>query len=338
MILDLKRFVAAEGPYWSELEQLLDGLDRRSDAPPTLDQVRRLHYLYERACAGLVRLGGISSERAVRQNLEQLVARAYAQINLGQRRPPLKRAALWLWRDFPAAVRRRRVAGLVITAAMFLGALLGGFAAGTDREFGLQTIVPAQFSHLLGDPSERVREEESEDPNLTSGDKANFSAALMANNIRVSLLAFALGATFGIGTLIVEFYNGVILGLVVVDYIQAGEGVFLVAWLLPHGSIEIPAILIAGQAGLCLGATLLFPRERLSLGERLAEVRDDLLALLGGCAVLLVWAGLVEAFFSQYHAPILPYWLKIAFGTAQLGAFVFFLCYAGRSRPQSRRR
>ncbi len=335
MILDLNRFVASEGPYWTELEKLLEALEHHSDTKPSIEQARRLHYLYERACAGLVRLGEFSSERAVRQNLEQLVARAFAQINLGQRRPPLRRALLWIARDFPAAVRRRRWCGIIVVTAFLVGSLLGGFAVGIDREFALQTIVPAQFSHLLGDPSERVREEESGDPGLQAGDKLNFSAALMANNIRVSLLAFALGATFGLGTLIVEFYNGVILGLVVVDYIRAGEGVFLVAWLLPHGSIEIPAILIAGQAGLCLGATLLFPRDRLSLGERLREVRDDLLALLGGCAALLVWAAVVEAFFSQYHAPILPYWLKIAFGAAQLAALIFFLFFAGRDRPQA---
>ena len=32
------------------------------------------------------------------------------------------------------------------------------------------------------------------------------------------------------------------------DYILAGESVFLLGWLLPHGAIEIPAILLAGQA------------------------------------------------------------------------------------------
>jgi hypothetical protein len=33
---------------------------------------------------------------------------------------------------------------------------------------------------------------------------------------------------------------------------------------------------------------------------------------------MLVWAGLVEAFFSQYHAPVLPYELKIGFGVLEL--------------------
>ena len=48
------------------------------------------------------------------------------------------------------------------------------------------------------------------------------------------------------------FYNGVILGAVAVDYVRAGETKFLLGWLMPHGVIEIPAILIAGQAGFML--------------------------------------------------------------------------------------
>jgi len=46
--------------------------------------------------------------------------------------------------------------------------------------------------------------------------------------------------TCGLGTIILLFYNGVILGAVVVDYILAGQATFLLGWLLPHGSFEIP--------------------------------------------------------------------------------------------------
>jgi hypothetical protein len=42
-----------------------------------------------------------------------------------------------------------------------------------------------------------------------------------------------------------------------------------------------------------------------------------------------VWAGLVEAFFSQYHAPIIPYEAKIAFGVVELGLLGLFLSRSG---------
>ena len=49
------------------------------------------------------------------------------------------------------------------------------------------------------------------------------------------------------------------------------------------------------------------------------------MTLIGGVAVMLVWAGIVESFFSQYHQPVVPYWLKIAFGCVEFAALVWFL-------------
>ena len=79
----------------------------------------------------------------------------------------------------------------------------------------------------------------------------------MTHNTEVSIFTLALGMTWGVGTIIMLFYNGVILGAVAVDYIRAGETKFLLGWLMPHGVVEIPAILIAGQAGLLLASALI---------------------------------------------------------------------------------
>ena len=162
------------------------------------------------------------------------------------------------------------------------------------------------------------------------GGKSNFSAQLMTHNTKVAILTLALGMTFGIGTGIFLFYNGVILGAVIVDYILAGETVFLTGWLLPHGSVEIPAILLAGQGGLLLGRTLLFAQGRMSLGERLRSIRGDLVLIISGVAVMLIWAGLIESFFSQYHEPVLPYGLKIGFGVLQLIGVCAYFVFMGR--------
>ena len=44
---------------------------------------------------------------------------------------------------------------------------------------------------------------------------------------------------------------------------------------------------------------------------------------------MLVWAGIIEAFFSQYHEPVLPHEIKIAFGSIELLALIYFLARAG---------
>ena len=151
----------------------------------------------------------------------------------------------------------------------------------------------------------------------------------MTHNIRVSLLTLGMGMTAGAGTVLLLFYNGVILGAVAVDYMIAGQTKFLLGWLLPHGVIEIPAILIAGQAGLVLAKALIGWGERSTMPARLRAIGPDLVTLIGGVAVMLVWAGFIEAFLSQYHQPVIPYSAKIAFGTVELVLLVLFLAKAG---------
>ena len=107
--------------------------------------------------------------------------------------------------------------------------------------------------------------------------------------------------TWGVGTIIVLFYNGIILGAIVLDYMRAGQTLFLLGWLLPHGAVEIPAILIAGQAGLVLARALIGWGKRTPLRARLRTIGADLVTLTCGAALLLIWAGIVEAFLSQYH-------------------------------------
>jgi uncharacterized membrane protein SpoIIM required for sporulation len=105
---------------------------------------------------------------------------------------------------------------------------------------------------------------------------------------------------------------------------------FLLGWLMPHGVIEIPAILIAGQAGLVLANALVGWGRRERLAQRFRASAPDLVTLICGVAVMLVWAGFIEAFLSQYHEPVIPYIAKIAFGTIELAMLVLFLARSGK--------
>jgi protein-S-isoprenylcysteine O-methyltransferase Ste14 len=72
------------------------------------------------------------------------------------------------------------------------------------------------------------------------------------------------------------------------------------------------------------------------LRTRFRKIAPDLAHLAGGMAVLLVWAGIIESFFSQYHAPILPYSVKIAFGVVEIAALAWFLYFCGREKEEVR--
>lgn len=326
MIINLERFLETERPYWDELAAVLDRLEKDAAHTLTVEQAERFHYLYQRVSSDLAGLASFPSEPRLRQMLESLVARAYAEIHETRAHRGRFRPVVWLTREFPATFRRHLGAFAVLAAAVFLGVAFGSFVI-HDNEDLKRVLLP--FGHLQGSPEERVAHEE-EGPSRIRGRESEFAGYLMTHNIQVAILSLAMGVFMGVGTLVVQFYNGVILGAVALDYIQAGQLKFLAGWILPHGVIEIPAFMIAGQAGLVLGWAIIGWGNSLPLRRRLRAIRPDLLNLMLGTALLLVWAGVIEAFFSQYHEPVLPYTLKIIFGLVELTLLVAYLTLAGR--------
>ena len=328
MILDLARFLKTERPYWEELNELLDRIDNDRFAQLTLQQVTRLEYLYQRAASALARLSTFSAEPKTTEFLESLVARAYAECHPNRVAAQRFRPFHWFFRTFPRTFRKHARAFALAVALTLAGAAFGWGVIAADSN-AKSIVMP--FAGLLETPAERVKREESAKTDRLRGHKGTFSAQLMTNNIRVSLLTFALGVSWGVGTVVLLFYNGVILGSVAVDYVYGGQTQFLLGWLLPHGVVEIPAILVAGQAGFVLASALIGWGESSTRRARLRSILPEVLTLAGGFGVMLVWAGIVEAFISQYHYPVLPYSWKIAFGLVELTVLTLFLTRAGRA-------
>src|SRR5580698_1100867 len=324
MILDISRFVETERPHWTALEKSLKWLEANPGARLTLTEAENLHVLYQRAAADLARV----PEGELRKYLEWLVSRAYAEIHEARER---KRFRPWRWvtGEYPRTFRKHLRAFQLAVVLTIGGVAFGALALRIDPE-AKSVIMP--FEHLQGAPSERVAKERAEQGRRLAGHKDTFSASLMTHNTQVALFTLALGMTFGFGTIVELFYNGVILGAVGYDYVHDGQAVFLLGWLLPHGVIEIPAILVGGQAGFVIAYALIGWGSRISRAERLRLVSRDVVTLAGGAAMMLVWAGLVESFLSQYHEPVISYGTKITFGLVEAGLLTFYLTFAGRKR------
>jgi uncharacterized membrane protein SpoIIM required for sporulation len=330
MIIDVDRFVDAEKNYWEELETELNRLQNDPARKMDLRHLKRFHYLYERASADLARISTFAAEKEIRTYLESLVARAYGEIHESRSKPHKLRPIYWFFTHFPRVFRTHVRAFYLSLIITLVGTTFGAAVITFDYD-SKQVLMP--FSHLQVKPSERVAMEEKAKEDRLQGQKTGFSAMLMTHNTRVSILTLALGMTWGIGTIILLFYNGVIVGSVCADYILDGQSQFLMGWLMPHGVIEIPAILIAGQAGLLLASALIGRGNRMPLRMRLREISNDLLTLIGGVAVLLIWAGIIEAFLSQYHQPVIPYWAKISFGFVEFVLLIAFLSRSGAEAP-----
>jgi uncharacterized membrane protein SpoIIM required for sporulation len=323
VIVDLQRFIANERPFWNELEKFLDWIEAEPDLRMPLGQLQQFHQLYEHAAADLAKITTFSSEPETRRYLENLVARAYSEIHETREKQRRFFPLQWFFQTLPQTFRRHIRAFYLSLAVTIAGCAFGGLAIAFDPD-SKPVLMP--FSHLLQDPAKRVAEEERATHDRLAGYKATFSAELMTHNTQISIFTLALGITWGVGTIVMLFYNGVILGAVAVDYIRAGEIKFLLGWLMPHGVIEIPAILIAGQAGLLLALAMIGRGDRAPLRARLRGISGDVVTLISGVGLMLIWAGFIEAFLSQYHEPVIPYAAKITFGGVEL--ILLFLFYA----------
>lgn len=331
MILDLGRFVETERPHWTALEKTLDWLASDPNREMSIADLERFHAMYQRTSADLAKVATLHSESELRQYLEWLVGRAYSEIHETRERRKF-RPWRWLAVEFPRAFRRHIQAFQLAVALTVIGAGFGAVAVRFDSE-AKNVLMP--FTELRITPAQRVAREQELKGRHLAGVKGRFSAELMTHNIQIALMTVALGMTFGFGSVVLLFYNGVVLGAVAFDYVHGGQSVFLLGWLLPHGVIEIPAIMVGGQTGFVLAYALIGWGSRLSRAARLRAVSSDVVTLAGGLAVMLVWAGIVEAFLSQYHEPVVPYGMKIAFGLVEALLLTLFFARAG-STPDSK--
>ncbi len=326
MIIDLEKFIREERKHWKDLEEILDRLERDPVYRLGLTEVKRFHYLYQRASADLAKIATFSTEPEIHRYLESLVSRAYAEIHETRKKPHRLSVLHWFFKTLPRTFRCHISAFWLSAAVTLVGFVFGGIVISLNPD-AKSILLP--FPHLMGSPSERVAQEERAEEDRLKDRKMTGASAYMTHNTKVSILTVALGVTYGIGTILVLFYNGIILGAVTLDYTLAGETRFLLAWLLPHGVVEIPAILLAGQAGLVLGGTLIGRKKRVPLRTRLRSVSGDLVTLVFGVALMLIWAGFIEAFISQYHQPVLPYSVKIGFGVIEFVLLIIFFMKSG---------
>jgi uncharacterized membrane protein SpoIIM required for sporulation len=305
--MNIERFLAERRPVWSELDTLLE---RAEESDLSREEMHELVGLYRRTCSDLNRARSFTANPEILGHLNQLTGRAYRFIYRASHETPVWATFVkLLTREIPSAFRRERVAVLVAAAAFLAGTLFGSLAIVVDPANGMRLIPPEFFSES---PKERVEKIEAGDERIDNVEKAMvFGASLYTHNIKVSFLAFSLGALTIVMGLVILFYNGVILGAVGTMYVLDGVTVFFFSWVGPHGALELPAIIFGGAAGLVIGRALLLPGD-LSRAAALRRVLPNVWRMMIGAALVLVLAGLIEGSFSQFSAKTVPYALKIS--------------------------
>src|SRR5262249_54928812 len=150
-----------------------------------------------------------------------------------------------------------------------------------------------------------------ETPVQSTGQFAEFSSFLFTNNLRVSLVTFALGMTLGIGSAWMLFYNGVLMGALGAVFVGAHQTVAFATGVLPHRVLDIPAAILGGAAGFVLARGILRARPWPRVDE-LARAGKEALSLAAGCVPLLAAAAILEAGVARAPDWFLGKGLKLA--------------------------
>jgi uncharacterized membrane protein SpoIIM required for sporulation len=156
------------------------------------------------------------------------------------------------------------------------------------------------------------------------------ASSITTNNLTVAFTTFALGIT-AVGTIWMIVLNGLLLGVVGAATWRAGMALSLWSFVAPHGVLELPAIFIAGGAGLEIARGLLFPG-LLSRRDSLARAGGRASRLVLGTLPLLLVAGTIEAFFSPTNAPVA---MKFALGAVLFTALMTYL-FGNRRRANAK--
>lgn len=122
-------------------------------------------------------------------------------------------------------------------------------------------------------------------------------------------------------------FNGVMIGVIGTACWLAGMNIPLWSFVAPHGVLELPAIFIAGGAGLRLAQGLLFPG-LLSRRDSLAQGGGEAVRLLLGAVPVLIIAGCIEGFVSP--SPAISWQMKFALAASIAVIFFSYLFFAAR--------
>ena len=314
--MNIQRWIARREPNWVRLDSLLRKVEKKGLKSLKAKEIGELASLYRSVAADLARARTQNSSNTLTQNLQSLTTRAYTQIYQGSRRQEWLGAVKFYRWGLPAIVRETFPYIALATALFMLGGLVAWWYAWQDPTF-MSLIVPSRIIS-------KVRDDGQLWIGSIVGIEPIASSGIMINNLKVSFGAVAGGITAGAWTIYLMVFNGLLIGAVATLVSQNNLAYPFWAFVFPHGSLELPAIFLAGGAGLLIGKAILFPGKYRRLDAiKLHGVQA--VKLVFGIVPMLIIAGIIEGFFSPN--PSIPDPIKYLTG---LVLFVLLVMYFGQ--------
>ena len=318
------RFRAEQEADWRKLATLVDRAESRGLHRMSFEEARDLADLYRQATTSLSIAREISLDRGLLNYLEALTSRAYLSVYAPQQR--LGGVVYkFLTEGGPRAMRASWKSVLLGFLCMAAGAVAGYFFFFESPDW-FYVFMPTELAAGRGpDASTGFLRDRLYDESERSGLGA-FAAYLFSHNTRIAIFVFGLGAFLCAPSILLVFYNGLILGSFYALHADRGLGWDLFAWLSVHGVTELSAICIACAGGLKLGLAVLFPENR-TRADALRLAGHDAVKLALIAAMMLVVAALLEGFARQL---VLDPTTRIAIGWGVGALWLAWFWFGGR--------
>jgi uncharacterized membrane protein SpoIIM required for sporulation len=312
------RWLEKRKPYWARLEHLVQ---RSGNGIATLshEELKELGLLYRQTASDLGTVREDVSSRQLTFYLNQLLGRSHNLIYMGHK-PKVSAIVRFYCDTYPQLFRETLPQTLLAAALVLVTMIAAWMLTLRDPSFAYRLLGPAMIEtieqhHMWTDSIVTIK------PLASSG--------IMTNNLSVAFSMFALGITGGLGTIWMLAVNGLLLGVIGAATARAGMALQLWSFVAPHGVLELPAIFIAGGAGLEIARGLLFPG-LLPRRASLEEAGGRATRLLLGTVPMLIVAGVIEGFFSPSAVPIA---MKFSLAAVLFAALMTYLFFMARTRP-----
>ncbi len=325
-VLKSSQFRKEREASWKELQGLVEIVEKKGIKALTAQELTRLPNLYRFTLSSLSVARGVSLDRNLLEYLELLSTRAYFCI-YGVHASFGRTVIKFLVEDFPAAVWNARWRLLFTTLVMLIGALMAYYLTMANEEW-YYTIVSDGLANgrTPASATEDLRKGLYDGGDIDADDLNYFASGLFSHNSSVGMFSFALGFALGVPTIILIFYNGLMIGSFVALYASRGLGVDIAAWLSIHGTTELLAIILCGAAGLGLAKGIISPGRKSRLSNLANEGRQAAMVVIGAVLMLLI-AALLESFGRQWITDIAT---RFTIGGLMFVLWLGYFGYLGR--------
>lgn len=306
------RWFGARLPIWTALGEQLTNLERAKRATP--DQVLSCMRVYPELARDLAIARKIAPQGQVTRHLE----RQYFRLHRMLYQPAFS------WREDLAVLIQSELPTIIHEMRWRIVAVSLLFVASTLSGWWLITANPDLAGLFVSESMQNdVRDGRLWTEGLFSVTPPSvISVSIFTNNITVALTAASIGVLYGLGTLYIVGFNGMMLGGVFAYVAQHNLADRLLTFITAHGPVEICAICLSGAAGLYLGESLARPG-RLTRTQAFRESAHKVWRVLLVCVVFLVGAGLIEGYVSPN--PDVPMVLRLLIGFGYLALFLYTL-------------